>query len=47
MRNVCVMLCAYNSEPFIQEAIDSVLGQTYQDFEFVIVDDGSTDILTR
>lgn len=43
MRNVSVMLCAYNSEPFIQEAIDSVLGQTYQDFEFVIVDDGSTD----
>lgn len=40
MRNVSVMLCAYNSEPFIQEAIDSVLGQTYQDFEFVIVDDG-------
>lgn len=40
MRNVSVILCAYNSEPFIQEAIDSVLGQTYQDFEFVIVDDG-------
>jgi len=33
----------YNGERFLAEAIDSILGQTFADFEFVIVDDGSTD----
>ena len=33
----------YNGERFLVEAVDSILGQTFQDFEFVIVDDGSTD----
>ena len=33
----------YNSELFLAEAIDSILGQTYVDFEFIIIDDGSTD----
>jgi len=34
---------AYNAEKYIGEAIMSVLGQTYTDFELVIVNDGSTD----
>jgi glycosyltransferase involved in cell wall biosynthesis len=33
----------YNSEKFLVETIESVLGQTFSDFEFIILDDGSTD----
>jgi glycosyltransferase involved in cell wall biosynthesis len=40
---VTVLLTVYNGLPHIRETIESVLDQTYSDFEFVIVDDGSTD----
>jgi glycosyltransferase involved in cell wall biosynthesis len=33
----------YNGEAFIREAIDSILSQSFSDFEFLIIDDGSTD----
>ena len=36
-------MTVYNGEKFLREAIDSILGQTFSDFEFIIVDDGSTD----
>ena len=42
-RKVSILLCAYNAEAYIAEAIESTLAQTYHDFEFIIVDDGSTD----
>lgn len=40
---VSVVMSVYNGERFLREAAESVLGQTFQDFEFIIVDDGSTD----
>lgn len=43
MPRVSVVMSVYNGEPYLREAIDSILTQTYADFEFVIIDDGSTD----
>ncbi|MBP8976676.1 MAG: glycosyltransferase [Bacteroidetes bacterium] len=47
MPEISVLMTAYNSERFIKEAIDSILNQTFSDFEFIIVDDGSTDQTAR
>jgi glycosyltransferase involved in cell wall biosynthesis len=43
MPAVSVIMPAFNVEPYIGEAIESVLAQTYTDWELVIVDDGSKD----
>ena len=40
---VSVLMPAYNAEKFISEAIESILDQTYKNFEFIIIDDASTD----
>jgi glycosyltransferase involved in cell wall biosynthesis len=40
---ITVTLPVYNGLPFLKEAVESVLRQTYEDFRFLIIDDGSTD----
>jgi len=40
---VSVILTSYNYAPYLRQAVDSVLGQTYENFELFAVDDGSTD----
>ena len=38
-----VLMPVYNTSPYLRDAITSVLGQTFGDFELIVVDDGSTD----
>lgn len=43
MVKVSVLMPLFNREDLVSQAISSVLSQTFQDFEFIIIDDGSTD----
>ncbi|WP_323744428.1 glycosyltransferase family 2 protein [Aeromonas hydrophila] len=40
---ISVVMPVYNCESFVEEAVSSILSQTLADFEFIIIDDGSTD----
>ncbi len=43
MPEISVLMSVYNGEEFIQESIDSILEQTFNDFELIIINDASTD----
>ena len=40
---VSVVSTVYNGEPYFDRAVPGILGQSFEDFEFILVDDGSTD----
>ena len=42
-KNLSIIMTVYNGEKYISETIESILKQSYTDFEFIIIDDGSTD----
>ena len=43
MPMVSIIVPVYNVEPYIHQCVDSILGQTFQDFEVILVNDGSPD----
>jgi glycosyltransferase involved in cell wall biosynthesis len=43
MSRLTILMPVYNGEQFLRETMDSVLNQTYSDFLFLIINDGSTD----
>ena len=43
MPDLSVIMPVYNGEIYLCQAIDSILKQTFRDFEFIIIDDASTD----
>lgn len=40
---VTVLMAVYNAEAYLRDAVESILNQTFRKFEFLIIDDGSTD----
>jgi glycosyltransferase involved in cell wall biosynthesis len=45
--SLSVLMPVYNAERFLAQAVDSILNQTFTDFEFLIINDGSTDSTSK
>ena len=43
MKKISVIMSVYNSENFLKKSIESILNQTYENFQFLIINDCSTD----
>lgn len=43
MPSISILLPVYNAESFLEDAVLSILQQTFSDFELILIDDGSTD----
>lgn len=43
MKTIAVIIPIYNAQEYLKECLDSICGQTYQNLEIILVDDGSTD----
>lgn len=41
--DLTVLMTVYNGEPYLREAVESILNQTFNEFKFMVVDDASTD----
>jgi glycosyltransferase involved in cell wall biosynthesis len=44
---ISVVMTVFNNEKYVSQAIDSILNQSFSDFEFIIINDGSTDRTTQ
>ena len=47
MKKVSVIMSVYNCEKFLKQAVDSILQQSYSDFELILIDDGSQDATAK
>jgi glycosyltransferase involved in cell wall biosynthesis len=43
MPRVSVIMPFYNAARYLKQSVESILNQTFRDFEFILIDDGSTD----
>ncbi|MDQ3536537.1 MAG: glycosyltransferase family 2 protein, partial [Bacteroidota bacterium] len=41
--DITVLMPVYNAEKYLKESIESILNQTFKNFEFLIIEDGSTE----
>ena len=47
MKKISIIMPVYNSEKYLSKAVESVLNQDFEDYELILVDDGSTDNSTE